>query len=177
MDRYHTRGRKHKLVEDHPFSGDSAECRDTVEQTFRVTFGVEIHQRPGVGSVRLRHRRESPRKCALSADENINFVERSAMRYGESVQRIRRFAISHYPLFAAGLTIRLTLADHRPFVLSVTSHAYQDLLPWRNLYCGTVSYLMQFLSSWNSDGKRWNMMYINKWLLISDWLLNLCLLL
>jgi len=33
--------RKHKLVEDHPFSGDSAKCRDTVEQTFRVTFRME----------------------------------------------------------------------------------------------------------------------------------------
>lgn len=31
------------------------------------------------------HRRESPRKCALSADENINFTERSTMRYEQNV--------------------------------------------------------------------------------------------
>jgi len=81
-DRY--RGWKHKLIEDHPFSGDSAKYRDTVEQTFRITFRMELRRRRWVGSVRLCHRHKSPRKCALSADENINFAKRSTMRYEEN---------------------------------------------------------------------------------------------
>lgn len=80
----------------------------------------------GDGSVRLRRRRESPRKCALSTDENINFAERSTMRYGESTHT----AICYRPLSVVCCELdRKINADYRPFVLSVTSHTRIKTLP------------------------------------------------
>lgn len=122
LDWYYTHERKHKLVEDHPFSGNSAECRDTVEQTFRVTFGVKLRWSRGLD---VRSVATSPRiasQVCLIYQQEYKFRRKvdDALR-GEHA-RIRRFTISYYPLFAAGLTTRLTLADYRPFVLSVTSH-------------------------------------------------------
>jgi hypothetical protein len=68
------------------FRGLSRMSRDIIEQTFRVTFGVKLRRAGDRGLVPFGCDvdRESPRKCALSADENINFSERSTMRYGES---------------------------------------------------------------------------------------------
>jgi len=59
----------------------------------------------GVVSVRPRwSRRESPRECALSCQREYKFPGEADDALRGEFARVRRFAISHYPLFAASLT-------------------------------------------------------------------------
>lgn len=81
---------------------------------------------------------ESPRKCALSADENINFLGR--LRYGGDRTR-GALSPPVIPLFAANLTPRLTLADYRigavHFIGHIT-HTHAEKCVRRNLYRDTT---------------------------------------